>query len=155
MLADSLYASEPVFERCLKENKWHILLRYKEGSIPSIAEEYRSIAEMGEAEELDREIAREYPRKGMVKETHHIEWVPEIDYRGYKLTLLALEIEVNSEKTGETERKMFQWLTDLRITGKNAGEFARVGRGRWQILYESCSYTHFFNRIPHNCCISV
>ena len=136
VLADSLYASEPVFERCLKQNQWHILLRYKEGSIQSIAEEYRSIAEMGEAGELDREIAREYPRKGKVKETHHMEWVPEIDYRGYKLTLLALEIEVYSEKTGRTETKMFQWLTDLRVTGKNAGEFARVGRGRWQIENE-------------------
>lgn len=31
---------------------------------------------------------------------------------------------------------MFQWLTDLRITGKNAGEFARVGRGSWKIENE-------------------
>lgn len=136
VLADSLYASEPVFERCLKKNKWHMLLRYKEGSIPSIAEEYRSITEMGEAEELDRQIAREYPRKGKIKETYHMEWVPEIDYRGYKLTLLALEIEQSSEKTGEQERKMFQWLTDLKVTGKNANEFAKVGRGRWKIENE-------------------
>ena len=38
VLADSLYASEPVFKKC-KENKWHYLIRYKDGSIPSIAEE--------------------------------------------------------------------------------------------------------------------
>lgn len=136
VLADSLYASEPVFKRCMKENKWHILLRYKEGSIPSIAEEYYSIADMGEAEELDKQIAREYPRKGRIKEKHHMEWVPEIDYRGYKLTLLALEIDSESEKTGKKEIKTFQWLTDLVVTGKNAGEFARVGRGRWQIENE-------------------
>lgn len=136
VLADSLYASEPVFKRCIEENKWHILLRYKEGSIPSIAEEYRSIADMGEAGELDRQIAREYPRKGKIKEKHHMEWVPEIDYRGYKLTLLALETETSSEKTGKTETKVFQWLTDLLITGKNAGEFASAGRGRWQIENE-------------------
>ena len=136
VLADSLYASEPVFERCIQENGWHILLRYKEGSIPSIAEEYRSIAEMGEAEELDKQIAKEYPRKGKVKETQHMEWVPEIDYRGYKLTLLAMGIETETEKTGKKETKTFQWLTDLRVTGKNAGEFARTGRGRWQIENE-------------------
>lgn len=136
VLADSLYASEPVFKRCIRENKWHILLRYKEGSIPSIAEEYRSIAEMGEAEELDRQIAREYPRKGRIKETHRMEWVPDIDYRGYKLTLLALEIEEISEDTRKKERKIFQFLTDLRVTGKNAGEFAAVGRARWRIENE-------------------
>lgn len=44
---DSLYASEPVFGRCLHDNHWHILLRDKESSILPIAEEYRSIAEMG------------------------------------------------------------------------------------------------------------
>lgn len=136
VLADSLYASEPVFEKCIRDNGWHILLRYKEGSIPSIAEEYRSIAGMGEAEELDREIAREYPRKGKIKEKHHMEWVPEIDYRGYKLTLLVLEIGTESEKAGEKGTKSFQWLTDLWVTGKNAGEFARAGRGRWQIENE-------------------
>lgn len=136
VLADSLYASEPVFEKCIRDNGWHILLRYKEGSIPSIAEEYRNIADMGEAEELDRQIAREYPRKGKVKEKQHMEWVPEIDYRGYKLTLLALEIEAETEKTGKKAAKTFQWLTDLAVTGKNAGEFAGTGRKRWQIENE-------------------
>lgn len=136
VLADSLYASEPVFQRCLRDNHWHILLRYKEGSIPSIAEEYRSIVGMGEAGELDRQIAREYPRKGKVKEKYHMEWVPDIDYRGYKLTLLALEIETETEKTGRKKTKTFQWLTDLKVTGKNAAEFARTGRGRWQIENE-------------------
>lgn len=136
VLGDSLYASEPVFEKCIRDNGWHILLRYKEGSIPSIAEEYRSIADMGEAEELDRQIAREYPRKGKVKEKHHMEWVPEIDYRGYRLTLLALEIETESGKSGKKETRTFQWLTDLKVTGRNAGEFARAGRGRWQIENE-------------------
>ena len=129
VLADSLYASEPVFQRCLRDNHWHILLRYKEGSLPSTAEEYRSIEGMGEAGELDRQIAREYPRKGNVKEKYHMEWVPDIDHRGYKLTL---EIETGSEKTGRKETKTFQWLTDLKVTGKNAAESARTGRGRWR-----------------------
>lgn len=136
VLADSLYASGPVFQRCLRDNHWHMLLRYKEGSIPSIAEEYRSIAGMGEAEELDRQIAREYPRKGKVMEKHHMEWVSDIDYRGYELTLLALGIETETEKTGKAKTKTFQWLTDLKVTGKNAAEFARTGRGRWQIENE-------------------
>ena len=85
---------------------------------------------------MDRQIAREYPRKGKVKEKYHMEWVPEIDYRGYKLTLLALEEETEAERTGEKERKTFQWLTDLVVTGKNAGEFTGAGRQRWQIENE-------------------
>jgi hypothetical protein len=38
----SLYACEGFFERCRRKN-WRYILRYKEGSIPSIAEEYRKL----------------------------------------------------------------------------------------------------------------
>lgn len=65
-----------------------------------------------------------------------MEWVPDIDYRGYRLTLLVLETETESEETGKKETKAFQWLTDLKVTGRNAGEFAAVGRSRWQIENE-------------------
>ncbi len=133
VLADSLYASEPVFEKCIKDNNWHFLIRYKDGSIPSIAEEYRSIRDFGGADSLDAAIAREYPRKGIVNKKHHMEWVPDIDYRGYKLTLLALEIEITEEKTGKTKTLTFQWLTDLTVTHRNAGSFANAGRSRWCI----------------------
>ncbi len=133
VLADSLYASEPVFEKCIKDNGWHFLIRYKDGSIPSIAEEYRSIRDFGGSDSLDSAIAREYPRKGKVNKKLHMEWVPEIDYRGYKLTLLALEIKETKEKTGETKTLIFQWLTDLPITVRNVEEFAAAGRGRWCI----------------------
>ncbi len=82
MLADSLYASEPMF-KCIKDNGWHFLIRYKDGSIPSVAEEYRSICGFGGSDSLDSAIAREYPRKGKVNKKLHMEWVPEIDYRGW------------------------------------------------------------------------
>ena len=132
VLADSLYASEPVF-KCIKNNGWHFLIRYKDGSIPSVAEEYRSIRGYGGSDSLDGTIAREYPRRGKVNKKLHMEWVPEIDYRGYSLTLLALEIEETQEKNGKMKNLMFQWLTDLAVNLKNAGEFADAGRGRWCI----------------------
>ena len=132
VLADSLYASEPVF-RCIKDNGWHFLIRYKDGSIPSVAEEYRSLCDYGGSDSLDGTIAREYPRKGKVNKKLHMEWVPEIDYRGYSLTLLALEIEETREKTGKVKNLTFQWLTDLAVNLKNASEFANAGRGRWCI----------------------
>ena len=132
MLADSLYASEPVFQ-CIKDNGWHFLIRYKDGSIPSVAEEYRSIRDYGESDSLDETIAREYPRKGNVNKKLHMEWVPEIDYRGCSLTLLALEIEEIREKNGKVKNLTFQWLTDLAVNLRNAGEFADAGRRRWCI----------------------
>ena len=132
VLADSLYASEPVF-KCIKDNGWHFLIRYKDGSIPSVAEEYRSLCGYGGSDSLDGTKPREYPRKGKVNKKLHMEWVPEIDYRGYSLTLLALEMEETQEKTGKTKMLAFQWLTDLTVNQSNAGEFAKAGRGRWCI----------------------
>jgi len=46
LLADSLYASEPVMDIC-RENRWDFIIRYKTGSIPSITEEYEKIPEKG------------------------------------------------------------------------------------------------------------
>ncbi len=133
VLADSLYASELVFEKCVKDNGWHFPVRYKDGSIPSFAEEYRSICGFGGSESLDGTIAETYPRKGRVNRKQHMEWVPEIDYRGYSLTLLALEIKEAEEKTGKTRTLTFQWLTDLTVKASSSAEFANAGRNRWCI----------------------
>lgn len=48
LLADSLYESNPVMELC-REYKWEFLIRYKKGSVPSMAEEYEKIPEKGRA----------------------------------------------------------------------------------------------------------
>ena len=39
---DALYASKPVMEIC-KENKWKYIIRFKEGSIPTLYKEYETI----------------------------------------------------------------------------------------------------------------
>jgi len=46
LLADSLYASEPVMDIC-RANKWDFIIWYKTGSIPSITQEYEGIPEKG------------------------------------------------------------------------------------------------------------
>ena len=97
LLADSLYASEPVMDTC-RDNGWEFIIRYKTGSIPSITEEYENIPE---------------------KETSgHAEYVNEIDYNGKMVNMLRFWEEkiVN----GEAVRTEFQWLTSIRITRKNA-----------------------------------
>lgn len=51
-----------------------------------------------------------------------MEWVPEIDYRGYKLAVLALEIETESERTGKKRDK------DLPIADGSEGNGEKCGR---------------------------
>lgn len=51
LLTYSLYASKPVMNLC--RDKWEFLIRYKKGSIWSIAEEYEKISEKGKTEKAE------------------------------------------------------------------------------------------------------
>lgn len=130
LMGDSLYACDPVFEIC-KKNNWEFLIRYKDGSIPTLAEEYGAIREMGEGEEEIVGIETIYKRKPKVKATHKMKWVNDLDYSGHIVTVMELEIEKEKKKWKE-----FQWVTSLGISGKTAHEFAETGRKRWLIENE-------------------
>ncbi len=130
ILGDSLYACGPVFDIC-KKNKWEFLIRYKDGSIPTLAEEYKEINEMEENEEEVIEIEYMYKRKPKVKATHKMKWVNDLYYQGHKVAVMELEIEKNQKKWKE-----FQWVTSIDVTNWTAGEFAETGRKRWLIENE-------------------
>ena len=113
LLADSLYASEPVMDTC-RGNGWEFIIRYKTGSIPSITEEYEKIPE---------------------KETAgHAEFINDIDYNGKPVNMLRFWEE--KKENGEAVRTDFQWLTSIRLTKKNAERTASIGRKRWKIENE-------------------
>lgn len=113
ILADSLYASEPVMNLC-RNNKWDFIIRYKTGSIPSLAEEYELV-----------------PGK---ERTGSAEFVNELDYRGNTVNMLRFwEDKVIK---GSTVRTEFQWLTSIELTRKNAEKVAAAGRKRWKIENE-------------------
>ena len=115
LLCDSLYAGEPVFDIC-KENNWNYIIRYKEGSIPSIMKEYKAIPEKGH---------------GIKGKT---EFVNGIGYGKHEVNVLKFE-EIQVRKK-ELVTVNFQWITDLEITEKNAFEIAGTGRKRWKIENE-------------------
>jgi hypothetical protein len=130
LLADSLYASKTVFDIC-KKNKWEFLIHYKDGSIPSLAQEYEEIKAMGEQEEEVVGVETVYKRKPKVKATHKMKWVNDLDYRDHMVAVMELEIEKGGKKWKE-----FQWVTSIRIRSKTAHEFAETGRKRWMIENE-------------------
>ena len=130
LLADSLYASDTVFEICRK-NKWEFLIRYKEGSIPSIMEEYREITEMGEAGKAVIEKEEIYQRKPNRKQKLKINWVNGLEYKKKPVHVLELKIEREGKKYKE-----FRWLSSREIEEEQAEEFVETGRKRWLIENE-------------------
>jgi len=108
MLGDSLYACEPVFEICDK-NKWKYLLRFKEGRIKSIAEEFNALKLMDG------------------KRNEKCVWVRDITYNQRIVNLIETEIVEEDIKTS------FVFITNIPITTKNADSIVYAGRSRWKI----------------------
>lgn len=120
--ADSLYACGTFFEKC-KEKNWRYLLRYKEGSIPSIAEEYESIRK--------REGNRREERDAQGELVCWYDYVTGIEYQENKINLIEY-----GERTRKKAEKGFYYITDLAVTERNVKATVRSGRRRWKIENE-------------------
>ena len=110
ILGDSIYAAEPVFKLC-DEYKWKYLIRFKEGRIKSIADEYSKIKAIEDKCE-DEEVS----------------WVNEIPYNHRQVNVFE---GIAEDKEGKKRRYLF--ITNIRVTKRNARTMLSVGRSRWKI----------------------
>ena len=110
ILGDSLYACESVFKIC-NDHKWKYLCRFKEGRIKSIFSEFQSIKELDHNPEIGG-----------------IFFVNEIAYNERKVNLIESTVEMEDGKKRE-----YVFITDLKITKKNAERVIAAGRSRWKI----------------------
>ena len=105
-----MYASKPVLDIC-KKNDWKYIIRFKEGAIPSVYNEFETVvAKANESTKKD------------------YEYVTKLDYQEDKVNV----IKYTDNKKG-TE---FVYITDLSITNKNIEATINVGRRRWKIENE-------------------
>ena len=132
LCGDSLYACEGFFKRCKGKN-WKYILRYKEGSIPTIGTEYRKL----------KGIEKNYQERKSGTGKEWYDYVTEIDYKGYKVNLAEYgeyreQICKKGKKKGMAEiiQKEFWFLTDLPVTRKNVANLTERGRMRWRIENE-------------------
>ncbi|WP_286819861.1 transposase family protein [Desulfobacter sp. UBA2225] len=109
ILGDSLYACEPVFEIC-SNNKWKYLIRFKEGRIKSIAKDFSVLKEI----------------EG--NKNKSCTWINDIVYNQRSVNLIETEIEDEAN-----DKKCYVFITDIRITKRNADEIMCFGRSRWKI----------------------
>lgn len=110
-LRDSLYASEGFFKEC-RRKKWKYILRYKEGSILSIHQEYQ--------------VLKRWEKNRQEKPEGVYDYVTGIDYCGESINVI--------ERESAEEKKEYLFVMDLSIIGRNVKE--TVERGRWKIENE-------------------
>lgn len=112
---DALYANKTVLEICHK-NKWNYIIRFKEGAIPTLYEEFSKIVKEN----------NESAKTGY-------EFVTKINYSDYKINIIRFKETKKEEEEKETE---FTYITDLSITNRNIESSIYVGRKRWKIENE-------------------
>lgn len=115
IVADSLYACEPVFELCERYG-WEWIIRFKDGSIPTIAEEAKAIQLAGGWNTC---------------ENGRIQYENEIVAKHRTVNLLRSE-----KRDAKQNITQFQYLTSYSMTNKRAVEIERIGRARWKIENE-------------------
>lgn len=112
ILGDSLYANETVFDICDKNN-WNYLIRFKDGSIPSVASEFRILKD------------GDYTMKN-----GRSQWVNQISYNQREVNVLEYREETRKGLT------VFKWITELPVNEKKIEELVVSGRKRWKIENE-------------------
>ena len=110
IVADELYVSTRVLQTC-KEKGWDYIIRYKEGSAPSIAKEYERI-----------------PEKNRVGKAEYVNGVVFNDFDVNVLKYTEKRVKKDKEIIIE-----YVLITSIKITDRNAEKLVRAGRNRWKI----------------------
>ena len=97
-----------------QDNKWKYLIRFKDGSIPTIAEEFETIRVIEEQQDNDNFF------------------VNDIEYKKMKVNIAEARVW-NKNKNKQTS---FKYITDIKITQRNFDEIILSGRKRWKIENE-------------------
>ena len=129
---DSLYACEPVFEICDKNN-WRYIIRFKDGSIPTVANEFNKAAK--DKSHSFSGITVIYEKKSgrgknriKTKCKKRYEYLTMICYKGHTLNMVRY--------TEEGKEYPFAFITNLPINKNNCADFVVRGRMRWKIENE-------------------
>ncbi len=114
MSGDSLYACQGFFDGC-RDRGWRYILRYKEGSIPSVMDEFQASKNL-------YKHRRESVREGTACWHDYVEG---IKYRGHRLNV--------AEYGSSDAAYPLYYVTDLPISEKNVENLVARGRMRWAI----------------------
>lgn len=114
----------------MQKKGWHYIIRFKEGSIPTVAEEYRNLKKAG-GNSFTQQVC-----DGVCR----YDFVTDIDYNGQKINIAEcneerkVEIKKGRGKgTAQMKKSVFFFLTDLPVRKKNVAGLTADGRRRWKI----------------------
>ncbi|MBN1601582.1 MAG: hypothetical protein JW915_08240, partial [Chitinispirillaceae bacterium] len=124
LLLDSLYAAQCVMDIC-KEYGWVYIICFKEGSIPSVYDEFEKLLP------LQAENYCSWETKTVKQQIH---WTTDIDYHKHNLHLVHCADHYKTAKETNDEYKKFLYITNVKPTKITVRSIANgAGRQRWKI----------------------
>jgi hypothetical protein len=132
---DGLFACGPVFEVC-KEHDWKFMVVLKDGSLPTVNQEFESLWPLQPENRLTRRF-----RDGKVRVEQDFRWVNAIDYtdtRKREHTVDVIEcMETREDAAGVTSTKKHRWVTNMSVSQRNVAPLSNEGgRLRWKVENE-------------------
>lgn len=133
LLLDALFACGPVFDTC-RRNHWKFIVNLKDGSLPSVNEEFHALRQSGPGGRLRLMLPNDRVRQELC-------WVNDIDYvdnekREHRLAVFECR-ETKPAKDGKDEAATFRWVSNFTVNQANAATLANQGgRLRWKIENE-------------------
>ena len=124
---DGLYANGPVMQTC-QENGWKYLITFKEGSMPAVWKEYRSLRRLSPANH------KTHGGPGGVRQS--FAWVQGMESIDDQKRRHRFNVFQCLESNGPG-RRLFAWLTNFDIDADHVATLANQGaRCRWKIENE-------------------
>lgn len=120
LLIDSLYAAQTVMDIC-KEYGWVYIINYKEGSIPSVYEEFEKILPLQYENHINWKTNEAHQK---------ICWGSDINYQKHIVHVIR---SIDTDKKSD-EQKTFLYLTNIKPTKTNVVALTNGGgRQRWKV----------------------
>ena len=118
-MANRSDACAPFFD-IARENRWHFIITFKEGSIPTLFAEFNALKPRCPDNSARRE------GESVIQE---FSWVNDLGHGGHRLAVL----ECAEVKKKTSARTRFVWVTDMEAGEHNCRSVAKGGRLRWTI----------------------
>lgn len=131
ILADALYANDPVMSIC-KEMEWKYIVTLKDGSLPALQDCLK------DDPPTYRNSFIHHPAC-LVKDTtitQEFYWVEDLLHKTHSLHYLQCKETISNEKTNKTATTNFVRITNLPTNKSTVKKLSKAGRLRWKIENE-------------------
>ena len=134
ILADALYANDPVMDIC-ENNEWKYIINLQDGSLPALQDSLKDDPPTHRNSFVHHPVCT-------VKNTsitQEFYWVEDLLHKKHSLHYLQCKESISNEKTAktaETAVRNFVRITNLPASKSTVKKLSRAGRLRWKIENE-------------------